>query len=78
MKVTDSSVSVPTLIIVSGLPATGKSTLARRLATHFALPLMTKDVEVNRLDHEGAHVSDEGVRTPALRIVWSHWLSVLR
>jgi len=35
---------VPTLIIISGLPATGKSTLARRLATQFALPLMTKDM----------------------------------
>jgi predicted kinase len=44
LKLTDSSVPVPTLIIVSGLPATGKSTLARRLATHFALPLMTKDM----------------------------------
>ena len=44
MKLTDSCVSVPTLIIVSGLPATGKSTLARHLATHFALPLMTKDM----------------------------------
>lgn len=34
----------PTLIIVSGLPATGKTTLARRLATHFALPLIHKDI----------------------------------
>lgn len=40
---TAASSSIPTLIIVSGLPATGKSTLAQRLATHFALPLMMKD-----------------------------------
>lgn len=33
----------PMLIIVSGLPATGKTTLARRIAAHFAFPLIHKD-----------------------------------
>jgi predicted kinase len=31
------------VLIVSGPPCTGKTTLARRLAASFALPLMTKD-----------------------------------
>ncbi|HUI58733.1 MAG TPA: AAA family ATPase [Steroidobacteraceae bacterium] len=31
------------LIIVTGLPGTGKSTLARTLARHFHLPLLAKD-----------------------------------
>lgn len=33
----------PLLLIISGLPATGKTTLARRLADHFSLPAMYKD-----------------------------------
>jgi predicted kinase len=33
----------PTLIIVTGAPATGKSTLAHRLADTYKLPLFTKD-----------------------------------
>jgi len=33
----------PLVLIVSGPPCTGKTTLARRLAASFALPLMTKD-----------------------------------
>jgi predicted kinase len=36
--------TIPTLIIVSGLPGTGKSTLSNRLAAHFALPLIQKDM----------------------------------
>jgi predicted kinase len=35
--------SPPLVLIVTGPPCTGKTTLARRLATSFALPLMTKD-----------------------------------
>jgi predicted kinase len=38
------SASVPTLVIIAGLPATGKTTLARCLADHLALPLMQKDM----------------------------------
>jgi predicted kinase len=34
----------PVLIIVSGLPGAGKSTLSHRFADHFALPLIQKDV----------------------------------
>ncbi len=33
----------PTLIIVTGLPCTGKTTLAEHIASHFSLPLVTKD-----------------------------------
>src|SRR5438046_2407448 len=39
----------PRLIIVTGLPATGKTTLARRLAADLALPLVTKDDIKERL-----------------------------
>jgi predicted kinase len=34
----------PILIIVSGLPGAGKSTLSQRLADHFQLPLIQKDM----------------------------------
>lgn len=34
----------PVLIIVSGLPGAGKSTLSQRLADRFALPLIQKDM----------------------------------
>ncbi len=36
--------SEPVVVIVSGLPCTGKSTLARRVAERFSLPLMGKDM----------------------------------
>jgi predicted kinase len=42
-------VTDPLLIIVSGLPCTGKTTLARRLATEFRLPLVHKDGIKERL-----------------------------
>lgn len=34
----------PLVIVVNGLPATGKTTLARRLATELRLPLLAKDI----------------------------------
>ncbi len=34
---------LPLVIVVNGLPATGKTTLARRLADDFRLPLLAKD-----------------------------------
>ncbi|MFL5695013.1 MAG: AAA family ATPase [Ktedonobacteraceae bacterium] len=43
MKDTDTPVSHPVLVIVGGLPATGKTNLAQRIAAHFVLPLMIKD-----------------------------------
>src|SRR5262245_13500660 len=46
----------PSLIIVTGLPATGKTTLARRLAADLRLPLVTKDEIKERLfDQLGWH-----------------------
>jgi predicted kinase len=33
----------PLLIIISGLPCTGKTTLAKKIASRFKLPLVTKD-----------------------------------
>lgn len=44
MQLTDMHYVVPLLIIVSGLPGSGKSTLTQRLAAHFALPLIQKDM----------------------------------
>jgi predicted kinase len=35
--------SIPLLVIVSGPPASGKTTLARRFATELSLPLINKD-----------------------------------
>lgn len=34
---------VPNVILITGLPCTGKSTLARRLSAEFRLPLLAKD-----------------------------------
>ncbi len=34
----------PILLIISGLSATGKTTLAKRIAAHFSLPLVSKDI----------------------------------
>jgi predicted kinase len=38
------SMTPPTIILVTGLPCTGKTTLARRLAARLNLPLFTKDL----------------------------------
>ena len=44
-----SAISPPLLVVVTGLPATGKTTLARRLAARLALPLFYKDGIKERL-----------------------------
>jgi predicted kinase len=47
----------PILILVTGLPATGKSTLARKIAEKFNLPLLTKD-ELKELFSDALNVTD--------------------
>jgi predicted kinase len=47
----------PLVLIVSGPPCTGKTTLARRLATSLTLPLMTKDT-IKEVLFETLGVSD--------------------
>jgi predicted kinase len=42
-------VSQPTLVVISGLPASGKTTLARRLAAEMRLPLVGRDDIKERL-----------------------------
>lgn len=37
------TVSAPTIIFITGLPASGKTTLARTLANEFAIPILAKD-----------------------------------
>ena len=39
----DDSAGLPVVVVVGGLPAAGKSTIARRIAGRFSLPLMGKD-----------------------------------
>jgi predicted kinase len=46
--------SLPILILVSGLPCTGKTTLASQIATHFGYPLVWKDgIKEILFDHLG-------------------------
>lgn len=40
----DGQLSNPIVVIISGLPCTGKTTIARRVAEQFSLPLMSKDM----------------------------------
>lgn len=47
----------PALILLTGLPATGKTTLARRLAADLALPLVAKD-EIKELLFDTLGVQD--------------------
>lgn len=53
----------PTLVIVAGLPASGKSTLAERLAEALELPLFTKDGFKERLYDAGSIDPDRFDRT---------------
>ena len=43
------SVSQPSLIVVTGMPASGKTTIARALSRHLGLPLIEKDELKERL-----------------------------
>ena len=45
----DSSQFIPVLVIVTGLPCTGKTTVARQLANELGFPLVTKDDIKERL-----------------------------
>lgn len=60
----------PCLILVGGLPGTGKSTLAQGLAQHAGFTILRSDVVRKELAgvpvHESAHAApDQGIYTPA-------------
>jgi predicted kinase len=52
----------PRLIIVTGLPATGKTTLARELATRLRVPMLAKDAIKEPL-MSAFHASDRAQST---------------
>lgn len=55
--------AVPVLLIISGAPASGKTTLGRRLASDLHLPFFTKDDFKERLfDHLGWHDRERSSR----------------
>ena len=47
----------PTLILILGLPATGKTTISRHIAEHFNLPLLVKD-DIKEIMFDGLGWSD--------------------
>ncbi len=53
------STPLPALVIVSGLPASGKSTLAEHIARELGWPLFTKDAFKERLFDTGAIDPDQ-------------------
>ena len=69
----------PTLVIVSGAPAVGKTTLARRLAVELRLPLIAKDT-IKELLGEALGAPDRetserlGAATYALLYSFAGWL----
>lgn len=78
----------PLLVVISGLPASGKTTLARQLAPHLNLPVIDKDdileglfaqhprVDADRrrdLSRESDRVLEEQARATARAILVSFW-----
>ncbi len=68
------STSPPRLVLICGLPASGKSTLARRLAAQLPAIRLDKDAWVTRL---GGDVWDAEFRDRVERLLWELTLELL-
>lgn len=67
-----------TLVVVNGLPATGKTTLARAVADTLGLPLFSKDVYKEIIfDDLGPDGRDESDLAPFRQKAWSRKWSIL-
>ena len=63
------------LIIIAGLPGTGKSTLAKKLAARFAAVVYSPD---DWLDALGVNLWDTAVRDAVERLQWQQAQNILR
>lgn len=68
------STSSPRLVLICGLPASGKSTLARRLATQLPAIRLDKDAWVERL---GGDLWDDDLRERVEGLLWDLTLELL-
>ena len=63
------------LIIIAGLPGTGKSTLAKKLALRFQATIYSPD---NWMDALGVNLWDNAVRDAVERLQWQQAQDILR
>ena len=66
----------PTLILVSGMPATGKSTLAQALADELSWPLFTKDT-FKELLYDAGHYDAETLTSAASETIGAQSIALL-